>query len=137
MIPRRPLARAAALALLGAAVACADSVVRQVGPVNDPELVNVPDSLYFIASDLENVNDQFTWSWENTGTRAEVIHRAFIHHGYGILTIDDAVGTRVDSTLLEWELDASTAAGVPGTWTVTLILAGARGRAEFSLLGRP
>ena len=42
MTPRL-LARAAALALLAAAVACADSVIRQVGPVNDPETSSIPD----------------------------------------------------------------------------------------------
>ena len=52
-------------------------------------------------------------------------------------TVDDAAGTRVDSTILQHDLDAETRAGVPGSWTVTLILASARGRVDFQLLGRP
>jgi hypothetical protein len=43
----------------------------------------------------------------------------------------------VDSTLLEWELETETAVGVPGDWTVSLTLASARGRAEFSLTPIP
>jgi hypothetical protein len=39
----------------------------------------------------------------------------------------------VDSTLLELNLDAETRPGTPGDWTVTLILASARGRVDFTL----
>lgn len=137
MTPRRRILRLALPALAALAAACADSIVRVLAPVNEPELTNVTDSLRFEATELENVNDRITWQWENTGTRAAVIHRTFIHHGYGILTIDDALGARVDSTILQYELDTETREGAPGTWTVTLILASARGRVDFQLLGRP
>lgn len=133
----RRLRSPAAAALLALAAACADSIVRELGPVNEPELTNVTDSLRFEATGLQSVNDRVTWQWENTGTRAVLLHRTFIHHGYGILTVDDAAGTRVDSTILQHDLDAETRAGVPGSWTVTLILASARGRVDFQLLGRP
>ena len=133
----RPLAMAAAVALLAALAACADSIVRELEPNNDPELVNEPDSLRFTAVDLENVNDKITFTWTNTGTTAAVLHRTFIHHGYGILVIQDGAGVKVDSTILQYELDTETRAGTPGDWTVTLTLANARGRVDFSLLGRP
>ena len=133
----RPLAMAAAVVLLAALAACADSIVRELEPNNDPELVNEPDSLRFTAVDLENVNDKITFTWTNTGTTAAVLHRTFIHHGYGILVIQDGAGVKVDSTILQYELDTETRAGTPGDWTVTLTLANARGRVDFSLLGRP
>ena len=133
----RPLAAAAAVVLLAALAACADSIVRELEPNNDPELVNEPDSLRFTAVDLENVNDKVTFTWTNTGTRASVLHRTFIHHGYGILVIQDGAGVQVDSTILQYELDAETRAGTPGDWTITLVLANARGRVDFTLLGAP
>lgn len=137
MIRIRPLAAAAAVVLLAALAACADSIVRELEPNNDPELVNEPDSLRYTAVDLENVNDKVSFTWINTGTKAAVLHRTFIHHGYGILVIQDGAGVQVDSTILQYELDTETREGTPGDWTVTLTLANARGRVDFSLLGRP
>lgn len=133
----RPLAAVAAVVLLAALAACADSIVRELEPNNDPQLVNEPDSLRYTAVDLENVNDKITFTWINTGTTAAVLHRTFIHHGYGILVIQDGAGVQVDSTILQYELDTETREGTPGDWTVTLTLANARGRVDFSLLGRP
>lgn len=133
----RPLAAVAAVVLLAALAACADSIVRELEPNNDPQLVNEPDSLRYTAVDLENVNDKITFTWTNTGTTAAVLHRTFIHHGYGILVIQDGAGVQVDSTILQYELDTETREGTPGDWTVTLTLANARGRVDFSLLGRP
>ena len=133
----RPLAAVAAVVLLAALAACADSIVRELEPNNDPQLVNEPDSLRYTAVDLENVNDKISFTWLNTGTTAAVLHRTFIHHGYGILVIQDGAGVQVDSTILQYELDTETREGTPGDWTVTLTLANARGRVDFSLLGRP
>lgn len=133
----RPLAAVAAVVLLAALAACADSIVRELEPNNDPQLVNEPDSLRYTAVDLENVNDKISFTWINTGTTAAVLHRTFIHHGYGILVIQDGAGVQVDSTILQYELDTETREGTPGDWTVTLTLANARGRVDFSLLGRP
>ena len=132
-----PLAAATTVALLALLTACLDSIVRELEPDNEPELVNEPDSLRFTAVDLRNVNDKVTVTWTNNGTRASVLHRTFIHHGYGILVIEDAAGVQVDSTILQYELDTETREGTPGEWTVTLTLANARGRVDFSLLGRP
>jgi len=47
----------------------------------------------------------------------------------------DAVGAVVDSTQLEWELNTDTEVGVPGDWTIDLILSTGRGRVDFSLKG--
>jgi hypothetical protein len=41
----------------------------------------------------------------------------------------------VDSTILEWELNTDTEVGVPGDWTVDVILSTGRGRVDFSLKG--
>jgi hypothetical protein len=131
------MAGAATVAVLALLTACLDSIVRELEPDNQQELVNEPDSLRFTAVDLRNVNDKEIFTWTNTGTRASVLHRTFIHHGYGILVIEDATGVQVDSTILQYELDTETREGTPGEWTVTLVLANARGRVDFTLLGEP
>ena len=116
---------------------CADSIVRVVAPENDPQVVNTPERFQFTATDLRNVNDRLTWVWPNPAPKAALLHDSFIHHGYGILIIHDAAGQMVDSTLLELNLETETLPGTPGDWTLELILASARGRADFTLTPKP
>lgn len=134
---RRRLRHLVTLGLLVMVAACLDSIVRQLGPENDPVVVNTPDKFQFTAADLENVNDKLTFVWPNSGTKAALHHDSFIHHGYGILVINDAAGQMVDSTLLELDLEAETGSGAPGNWTLTLIFAAARGRVDFTLTPEP
>jgi hypothetical protein len=116
---------------------CLDSVVRELGPDNGPVVVNTPEKFQFTATDLRNVNDRVGWVWTNPAPRAALRHDSFIHHGYGILTIRDAAGVLVDSTLLELDLETESRPGAPGSWTLELILASARGRANFTLTPKP
>jgi hypothetical protein len=121
----------------GLVLGCADSIVRLLGPENDPQTVNTPERFQFTATDLRNVNDRLVWTWPNPAPKAALAHGSLIHHGYGILVVLDAVGQVVDSTLLEFDLDDSTRVGTPGNWTVILVLASARGRADFTLTPKP
>jgi len=131
--------RAKTLAGLGLllTLGCADSIVRELDETNSPAVTNTPQEFALIATEMRNVNDKLVFVWPNSASRAAVHHNSFLHHGYGVLVIQDAVGTVVDSTLLEWELESETSVGVPGDWTVSLTLASARGRAEFSLTPLP
>ena len=90
-----------ALCTAGLVLGCSDSIVRLLGPENDPQTVNTPERFQFSATDLRNVNDRLTWTWTNPAPKAALAHDSFLHHGYGILVVLDAVGTVVDSTLLE------------------------------------
>ena len=136
MISRRlPWIALVAGLLLG--TGCLDSVVRTLGPENDPQVVNTPEKFEFVATDLRNVNDRLSWVWTNSAPQAALSHDSFIHHGYGILTIRDAAGVLVDSTLLELNLETETKVGTPGAWTLELTLASARGRADITLTPKP
>jgi hypothetical protein len=126
-----------ALCAAGLALGCADSIVRLLGPENDPQTVNTPERFQFTATDLRNVNDRETWTWPNPAPQAALAHDSFIHHGYGILVVLDAAGQVVDSTLLELNLETETRPGTPGNWTVILVLASARGRVDFALTPKP
>jgi len=129
--------RLAALGALVLGVGCLDSVVRALAPENDPTVVNTPEKFQFTATDLRNVNDRLTFVWPNSAPKAALHHDSFIHHGYGILVINDAAGHMVDSTLLELDLEAETSTGTPGNWTLTLIFTAARGRVDFTLTPEP
>jgi hypothetical protein len=126
-----------ALCSTGLVLGCADSIVRLLGPENDPQIVDTPERFQFTATEMRNVNDRLVWTWPNPAPKAALVHDSFIHHGYGILVVLDAVGQVVDSTLLELNLEDSTRAGTPGDWTVILVLASARGRADFTLTPKP
>jgi hypothetical protein len=130
---------ASGLALCGLALvlACQDSIVRLLGPENEPQTVNTPEAFQFRATDLRNVHDRLVWTWPNSAPQAAVRHDSFLHHGYGILVVLDGVGQVVDSTLLELNLDTETELGTPGNWTLILVLASARGRADFTLTPKP
>ena len=116
---------------------CADSIVREVDETNSPAVSSTPEKFEFIATEMRNVSDELVFVWNNSAPRAALHHDSFLHHGYGILVVQDALGQVVDSTLLELDLDTETEAGAPGDWTVTLRLASARGRAQFSLTPLP
>lgn len=118
-------------------VGCLDSIVRELGPENDPIVTNTASGFRFQAEDLENVNDRVSWVWTNSAPQASFHHDSFIHHGYGIVMITDAAGVLVDSTLLELNLESETRVGTAGDWTITLTLAGARGRVDFGLTPKP
>ena len=127
-----------ALCAAGLVAGCAeDSIVRLLAPENAPQTINTPERFQFSATDLRNVNDRLTWTWTNPAPQAALSHDSFIHHGYGVLVVLDAIGQVVDSTLLELNLETETRPGAPGDWTLILVLASARGRADFTLTPKP
>jgi hypothetical protein len=126
-----------ALCALGLVLGCQDSIVRLLGPENAPQTVDTPERFQFTATDMRNVNERQVWTWPNSAPVAALTHDSFIHHGYGILVVLDGAGQVVDSTLLELNLEAETKPGIPGNWTVILVLASARGRVNFVLTPKP
>jgi hypothetical protein len=118
-------------------IGCADSIVREISSDNDPQVINTPQKFQFTATDLRNVNDELVFTWPNSAPKATFHHDSFLDHGYGIVTINDAAGVLVDSTLLELDLETDTRAGTPGNWTITLTFASARGRTNFILTPKP
>ena len=125
------------LSVAGLGAGCADSTVSELGPQNEEVATSQPDSFTYIASNLENVSDKVIYQWTNSEPRVAILHQSFLPHGYGLLIIKDAVGTVVDSTLLEYQLETVSFPGVPGEWTITLIYTSAWGRAQFVLLPVP
>jgi hypothetical protein len=115
--------------------ACQDSILRAIEPNNNEQLTLETDTFRYYLEELQNVSDRRSWTWRNDQPRAIFFHRSFLHHGYGLVVIRDAVGAVVDSTQLEWELNTDTEVGVPGDWTIDLILSTGRGRVDFSLKG--
>jgi hypothetical protein len=138
---KRTLATAPLLILLVAAFGCWQDDVAVIGPENHPALVNVTDTLSYSANGLNNVNQTFTWAWNNTGTRATIIYTKenLVPHGLTYLTITDPNGIVVYyfNIQLFWNEEQHTDSGAPGAWTVDLGLFGTTGDLDFSLIGTP
>ena len=120
---------------MAASTACQDTIVKYLGPENDPQIFNQADSMRFEATDLDNVHDVVTVTWTNTGTAATVLHRSFVHHGSARMSMLDAAGDTVYLFVpMEPDLDNETAVGQAGDWTVILEMFGAKGRIDFSVV---
>jgi len=129
MLPR--LRRAAGLGLVAMlAAGCQDTIVKAIGPENEPELTVQANYFSYFADNMDNVYDEITAEFNFADTAAAVIHRNFVHHGSGRLVLVDAVGDTVYNSGLEWNLDLKSQAGVPGRWKAFIGLYGARGRVD-------
>ena len=138
---KRTLARALLLVLVLAGSSCSQDDVAFIGPENNPVLVNVTDTLSYSASGLDNVNQTFTWTWNNTGTKATIVYTKenLVPHGLTYLTVTDPNGTVVYyfNIQLFWNEVQYSDSGAPGTWTVNLGLYGTTGDLDFHLIGTP
>ena len=134
MRTHRGIVRVAMTVLAMGLVACLDSIIKPLGPENNEDVELATDNFRYFADNLDNVHDTRTFTWQNTGTAAKVLHNNFIHHGSVVMMVRDGAGTLVDSVPMEWQLETETDAGVPGTWQVTFNFYGARGRVDLSLV---
>ena len=133
MFPRFLLA-AASVALLTAG--CND-VVTQIGPENDPIVTNEVGTFRYEAHDLDNVHEEFSFTWSNPGTQAKVLHRGFVPHGSNLIVVRDDAGNEVYRHDMLYQVDDVTAVGVAGDWTVEFLLHGTTGRIDMQLETMP
>jgi len=122
--------RACAAILVALAVAGCDSA-NVIGPGNQLEVNAVVDNFQFQVSNLDNVSQDVSYSWENTGTQATVDVSQAITGGTALLTITDAAGTVVHQEDIANNNDTDTAVGVAGNWTIDVELGGATGTINF------
>ena len=60
------------LSALTLLIGCLDSIVRELGPENNPQVTNTASSFEFKAEDMENVNDELIFNWVNSAPQAAV-----------------------------------------------------------------
>ncbi len=113
---------------LGALAACSDNLI---GPQNQLEVTNATDNFQWQVSALESVSQTLNYTWQNTGTSANVNQSASISGGSATLTIRDADGTEVYSRSLEENGTFQTTAGTSGIWSIDVVLSGTAGTLNF------
>ena len=119
---------AAALLLVGVAACDSGNVI---GPENEPEVTNVADNFQWQVSNLNNVTQTLTYTWQNTGTMANVDQATSPSGGSATLTIRDADGAQVYSRGLSENGTFQTDTGTSGSWTIVAELSGADGTFNF------
>jgi len=118
------------LALLAAAACGSDNVL---GPDNQLQVANNPDTFEWQATALDNVSQTLSYDWTMTGTAANVNQSSGVTAGSATLTVRDDAGTVVYSASLGSNGTFTTDTGVAGTWSVEVRMNGTSGMLNFRL----
>ncbi len=122
--------KACATTLVVLLVGACDSA-NLIGPDNQLEVNPAADNFQFQVSNLSNVSQDLSYTWENTGTQATVDISQAITAGTALLTVTDAAGTIVHQEDIGLNNNTDTAVGVAGNWSISIALAGASGTINF------
>jgi hypothetical protein len=127
--------KACGAVLVALAFAACDSS-NLIGPDNQLEVNSAVDNFQFQVSTLDNVSQDLSYTWENTGTQATVDISQAITGGTALLTIRDAAGTVVHQEDIGNDNDTDTSVGVAGNWSIDVELDSATGTINFRVQKR-
>ena len=112
--------------VLFVSLACNDSLAPF-----QPEIANVPGSFQLQATNVRNVSNTFEYTWQNSGTTANVTQATIITAGSAQLTILDAQGSQVYTRNLSDNGTFQTTTGTTGAWTIRMLLTNYSGTLNF------
>ena len=113
------------------AVSCGDS--NPIGPSNQPEIANIRDNFQFQASNLSQATQTLSYTWENTGTNANVNQSGVISSGTATLTIRAPSGAEVYSRALSTTGTFLTGSAPAGNWQIVVRLENVTGTLNFRI----
>jgi len=102
-----------------------------LNPAFQPQVSNLPDNFQFQSTGVTGVTETLPYTWQNTGTVANVNQATTVTAGSATLTIRDAAGTQVYSRNLADNGTFPTNAGTTGAWTIQIVLANMNGTINF------
>ncbi len=100
-------------------------------PGVNPEITNVADNFQYQVTGIQNYSHVTNYTWQNTGTTANVNQSAAITGGTATLVILDADGVQVYSKSLAENGTFVTTAGVAGSWTIRVTYVSASATVNF------
>ena len=109
---------------------CGDAA-NPIGPSNQPEIANNRDTFQFQASNLSRTTQTLNYTWENTGTIANVNQSGSISNGTATLTIRAASGADVYTRDLSTTGTFTTTTGPAGSWRIEVRLDNVTGTLNF------
>ena len=111
-----------------ATIACNDSLAPF-----QPEIANLPDNFQAQATGVQNVTSNLEYTWQNSGTTANVNQATVISGGAATLTVLDAQSVQVYTKDLGANGTFQTSAGTAGAWKVRVALVNFSGTLNFRL----
>lgn len=123
--------RAFGLIVAPALLALAACGGQTISPRFQPEVSNVTDNFQFQVTGMTNVSQNLSYTWQNTGTIANVNQACSITKGTAQVLIRDAQGTPVYTRNLADNGTFVTNAGATGAWAIEVSLSGVNGTANF------
>ena len=93
-----------------------------LGPENQPEVSNETDTFQWQVTAMDNISQTLTYTWQNTGTTANVNQSPGLSGGSAELVIEDASGTEVYSRSLGQGGTFTTGNGSAGACTIQVEL---------------
>ena len=127
----RVVASALVVAVLALVGGCSDNNTNVINPAFQPEVTNNIDNFQFQATNVTNVSQVLTYSWRNTGIQANVDQSCSITGGTAMLMMSDSTGTQVCSRNMADGGSVASTAGLPGMWTIRVMLTGVSGTLNF------
>jgi hypothetical protein len=115
--------------LLTLATGCGSDNPAQ--PLLQPEVNNITDTFQFQATTNGTVTQNFEYTWQNTGTSANVDQSTVLNSGAATVTILDADGMQVYSRDMNEDGTFQTGTGTTGNWTIRVALVNAVGGLNF------
>jgi hypothetical protein len=116
------LVTAAVLAVAG----CSDSVTG----LDNVEVTNDTDTFQLQAS-ASGASQTLSYTWQNTGTTANINQSGTVTGGSATLTLLDDAGTQVYTRSLGETGTFVTDAGEAGSWTIRVVVSGMSGVLNF------
>jgi len=110
---------------------CCGGEVGVLNPAFQPEIINQTDNFSFQATGVTNVTQTLQFTWQNTGTQANVNQATVLTAGTATLTIRDAAGTQVYTRNLTDNGTFQTTSSATGGWSIQVVLTSVRGTLNF------
>lgn len=100
-------------------------------PGVNPEISNLPDNFQYQVTNVQNYTNIATYTWQNTGTQANVDQSTTVTGGTATLVIRDATDAQVYSRSLADNGSFTTTVGAPGSWTIRVLYSAADANVNF------
>ena len=100
-------------------------------PTFQPQIINLTDSFSLQATNVAGVSQTLQYTWQNTGTSANVNQATQLTGGSATLTILDASNQQVYTNSMTANGTFPTLSGTSGNWTIRLVVSNCSGTINF------
>ena len=114
------------------AAGCGGKHVGIMNPIQ-PQIVNQTDSFSFQATNVTNTTQTLQYTWQNTGTTADVTQSSQVTSGLGTLMVMDSMGQQLYLEPLSVNGTFLISSGTAGAWTIEVVLSNVEGTLNFSV----